>query len=538
MAGDVQRQIDQTLQPPVQDFPPPPANPVAAPSENGPKVVIKRFAVEGSSLIPAAELAHQLDAYRDQPLSLPQLQASAQELVGYYRERGWFVRVELPQQDVTDGTLRIVVVEGRLGNVVREPGQTRANGDFVQSVVSHRLEAGQPYSLAQLERGLLLANDLPGVSANGVLQPGTKPGTSDLKLAVADQPLLAGQLSANTFGNRYTGRVQGGGSVAVRDLTGYGDQLSVQGMFSDHLDYEAVNYSFALNTDGLRANLGYSQLHYHLAKQFSDLDVRGEGQTMTVGLSYPLMRSSAKSLWLAVDYNHSRYQDSSFGESLHDRQVDNVTVSAYGNRINSVAGTALDWRVGMSQGHVGLDLDDDRDQDATGPRVAGTFTRLNLDATRSQRLTSLWYTNLRVAGQWAPDNLDGSQQFSLGGPSGVRGYSVNEGQGDSGILAQAELHRLLAEAWVTGLDGYVFLDGGVVRQHHDTYAGWDTADTGRNTYGLAAAGVGVNWTLPGGFMATALLAAPIGSNPAASDDKDQDGGHHGPRAWLGVTQKF
>ena len=48
---------------------------------------------------------------------------------------------------------------------------------------------------------------------------------------------------------------------------------------------------------------------------------------------------------------------------------------------------------------------------------------------------------LKFNGQLAADNLDGAEQLTLGGPSGVRAYASSEGAGDAGFVTGIELKR-------------------------------------------------------------------------------------------------
>lgn len=537
-AGDIQRQIEQDKRAPTV-VPPPAVVPEPVTDRSGPKVIIRQVRIEGASLIPIGELIRQFQPYLNQPMSLGELQAAAQTLVGYYRERGWFARVQLPEQDVSDGTLLIRIVEGRFGQLHVQPGAGRTHAAYVAKVVGRGLEAGQPYSLAELERGLLLANDLPGVRADGTLRAGQRPGTSDLALSVADTGWVSGSLGASNYGNRFTGRAQATGSLALNNPSGYGDRFQLSGLLAEHLDYQGVDYSAPLGYDGLRANVGYSQVHYRLGKQFADLDSKGETHTLRAGLDYPLLRSSQRNLWIGLDLARARQEDESLDVTLRRRELTSATLELRGDARDSWGqGGLTSGRLSLTQGQADLRLPADRAQDARGAGIDGSFTRLGLDGRRDQVLAPALYVRGRIAGQYGFDNLDSSQQFSLGGPYGVRGYPINEASGDSGLLAQLELHSLLPWVGLTGLDGYAFLDGGVVRQRRETWLGWDTADSGRNAYALYSAGVGLSWSHPGGFAINGVLATPLGANPAASSDRNQDGSSKGPRLWVTASQAF
>ncbi|WP_162892899.1 ShlB/FhaC/HecB family hemolysin secretion/activation protein, partial [Pseudomonas savastanoi] len=330
-AGQLQRQIDQNLQRPVVAPSPAAPAPISGADHRGPKVVIRRVDIVGAKLIPVTELAAQLDPYFNRPLTLSEVQTAAQQLVGYYRERGWFVRVQLPTQDVSDGTLRINIVEGRFGRLQVAPGTSRVRRDFVSTLAGRDLNADEPYSLSQLERGLLLANDLPGVRAEGTLRPGQAPGTSDLALQISDTPLFAGLVGANNFGNRFTGRGQGFGTVRLDNPSGFGDQLQISGILSERLDYESVSYSAPVGYDGLRASVGYGQLHYQLGKEFADLDARGQSRTLYAGLSYPLLRSTERNITVGLDVSHARLEDEAFDVTLRRRDIQLATLELRGD---------------------------------------------------------------------------------------------------------------------------------------------------------------------------------------------------------------
>jgi hemolysin activation/secretion protein len=534
-AGRLQRQTEQGLGLPVAPAAPPAGATRPEIDRAGRPLTVRRFVIEGASLIPAEELAAQLAAWRERPVTLGELQEATQALVRTYRERGWYARVQIPPQDASDGTLRIRVVEGRFGRLRSEaPPGTRANVRSMEQLVGRRLAPGQPYSQEALERGLLLANDLPGVSVDGLLQAGAQSGTSDLVLRIADQPLFSGHAAINNTGSRFTGRVQASAQLSLDNPGGRGDQATASLLASERLRYAALGYAVPVGSDGLRARAGITTLRYRLGDSFAALQAEGRSQSATLALSYPLLRTGTHSAWIGVDASHGRYEDETLGLLQRDRRVATLALSAWGNAVDDVGGGgASDWRVALVPGKVRLGVD--AAQDAAGARTAGGFARLTVDLRRDQRLGEGFYLRARFSGQVANGNLDSSQKFGLGGAYGVRGYPGDDGQGDAGALLQLELHRPLAG----GLDGFVFVDGGRVRQHQDPWPGWDTRASGNNSYGLAAAGIGLNWNHAAGWQASLVLAQPLGNNPGSGvAGRNQDGGRTRARAWLTVAYRF
>ena len=124
------------------------------------RVTVRQITIEGASLIAGEELDALVVPAIGQSLTLAELEHTAQQIAEHYRQQGWYARVYLPQQDVTDGKVRIQIREGRFGGASVQTNGTRANAAAVQDLITHRLQAGTPLSSAALERGLLLANDL------------------------------------------------------------------------------------------------------------------------------------------------------------------------------------------------------------------------------------------------------------------------------------------------------------------------------------------------------------------------------------------
>lgn len=82
--------------------------------------------------------------------------------------------------------------------------------------------------------------------------------------------------------------------------------------------------------------------------------------------------------------------------------------------------------------------------------------------SRLQRLTASTSLSLKVTHSQAFDNLDSSEDFSLGGISGVRAYPANEATGDQGTLAAIELNQRLT----SHLNLFAFYDYGRIKINH------------------------------------------------------------------------
>ena len=154
--------------------------------------------------------------------------------------------------------------------------------------------------------------------------------------------------------------------------------------------------------------------------------------------------------------------------------------------------------------------------------------------THLQRVTQQIALFASLRGQLAGGNLDSSQKFILGGPSGVRAYPVGEASGDEGhaLTLEGRFDVPNMPAWAaTQLVG--FFDSGWVKLHHDIYAGAITNATGKNDYWLNGAGVGLNIGKAGQYSVRTTYARTLGDNPGRSaTGKDADNRSEDNRFWL------
>lgn len=542
-AGSLLRETERSLEAPRAAEPQRPAA-VAAPApadENAARVEVQQISIEGATLLALEELQALVQELVGRSVTLAELERAAQRVAQYYRERGWYVRVFLPPQDVTDGHIRIQVLEGRYGasQLGTQTGD-RANAEYVRQVVTSRLQPGEALSAAALERGLMLANDLPGIEAQGLLQAGQSQGHSDLQVLVHDTPLVTGDAGLNNFGSRSTGRAQAVGGLALNNLSGQGNQLALRLLASEGVRSALARYSLPLGHDGLRLAAHASLLRYALGGGFSRLEAEGQARSAGLALSYLLVRQGERNLTLSLGYEHRRYRDDALSQALRRNAIDAVTLGLNGDLRDGLGGGGVTWGGAyLSQGTLDIeDIAGSRAQDAAGPRSEGRYTKLALQLGRVQWLGAGWQMQAALSGQLANGNLASSERMSLGGPSQVRAYPINEAEGDNGVLLKLELQRELASGW----QALAFYDAGRIRQHQRPWPGWDGGSRLANSYNLAGAGLDLNWRGTGslrGWQLATSVAKPIGSNPGTAQGRNSDGSREkSVRGWIHLHRSF
>ena len=165
---------------------------------------------------------------------------------------------------------------------------------------------------------------------------------------------------------------------------------------------------------------------------------------------------------------------------------------------------------------------------------------LNFGLTRLQRLADRITLNCSWSAQIAHNNLDSSEKFNLGGPSGVRAYPVGEASGDMGHLFNTDLRFDLPLPAAYGtLQITGFYDAGQIILHKNPWINAINTATNRNDYWLQGAGTGFNYAYNRLASIKATWAHTIGDNPGRSTTgQDSDGRSEQNRFWLQAMINF
>lgn len=499
-----------------------------------------------ADLVPETDLQAlvQLDLGRD--LTHTQLQQLAQRVTQYLRDRGYVVaRAYLPRQDLTHGLLTIEVLDGRLQSgderIVLQ-ADTRIDPSRLKAIAETALPRGEALHQADLERAVLLMNDVPGVSARAVIERGDEPGTSRLSVSATQAPLQQVTVIGDNFGSRSTGVPRVTSQLRLLDPTGRGDALLFSVTLSENTQAVAVNYSTPLLPNGLQASVSATHLIYEVGGALMPLELEGSATTAAVGVSYPIVRTRDRNLYAQALLEYKALKDDALGTNIRERRLNNLTVAVSGNAADTLLGGGVTTgSLNVMAGDVSLNGNPaNKLADANSAETQGGFTKLAFNLNRFQNLgvSEDWMAFLGLSGQWSGDNLDSAEKFILGGPNGVRAYPIGEAVGDRGLLATLELRRKVAMPWVDQAQLLLFVDAGRVELNAQPWPGAVPTATGRNGYNLTGWGVGLN-VAKDKWSVQSAVAARIGSNPGrATDGSDADGRESDVRAWLQATRRF
>jgi hemolysin activation/secretion protein len=245
------------------------------------------------------------------------------------------------------------------------------------------------------------------------------------------------------------------------------------------------------------------------------------------------VRTRQSNLYLAANYDAKRFDNELNATTTTRYKSDVLSLGLSTNSYDGFAGGGLtSASLTYSGGQLNLDGSPNQSADAATTQTAGSFTKLRYTLSRQQTLTATLALRAALSGQAATKNLDSSESFYLGGPTGVRAYPANEGGGADGSLVNLELLWRLAQSFTLG----GFYDYGVVQvNHNNDYTGALVL----NSYQLKGAGLALAWQGPRGTALKATWARRIGDNPnPTTAGNDQDGSLVRDRFWLEATLTF
>ena len=416
------------------------------------RVTLKTIRIEGATALPSDVLQVKADSYIGREISGSDILELASLLTAMYRNAGYILSmVVVPPQSLESGLLTLNVVEGYIGQVT-----VRADEGVSEHVRASLAEAGEkirasrPLNAAVLERYLLIANDFPGITLRSVLAPSREPGAADLTL-VAALNKAEGFLSLDKYGSRYLGPVQLTLGATANQVLGVNDQwrFVAAGTGNSEMAYAQVSYGQVLNAEGLRLTASISSARTRPGDSLKAFAVHGIADTLSLGLSYPLLRTRNESLLARAAYEHSDIHTDILGSRVVEDRIRALRLG-------------LSWRVlDRLDGQNTLELDFSQGLGGTQPsdllksRVGadGVFSKLTFDYERSQPLGPHSSIVAGIGGQWANTPLLSSEQYALGGRRFGRAYEPAELTGERALALRVE-PRYVDEINTAGLRSY------------------------------------------------------------------------------------
>jgi hemolysin activation/secretion protein len=486
---------------------------------------LQSVVVENSTVYQQSDIDVLLAQYLGQEASFADLDAITREVTRKYRADGYvFSRAVLPPQKIEDGIVRLQVIEGRVTNVT-VVGEYKDNNNLIADLAA-KIQSEGPSNTKELERYLLLIDDLPGIRARSLLQPSKTPGGGDLTITIEQDP-FEGSASVDNLGSRYLGRYRGTLIGAVNSLFGIHDRTTLRGILTsqtDELRFVDISHEEQIGTEGLRLKGRFAVTNTAPGKELDDLDVTGDSKLFDLEALYPVLRSRQYNLNLIG------------GFTALNSQSDILSLEVSEDRVRSLRGGGrfdfTDTLAGVTQIELmltqGIDVLNATDDGLGRSRANGEhdFLRTNLSIVRVQDLGGNFSMQFAAAGQYSDDPLLASEEFAVGGSEFGRAYDSGEITGDKGVAGSVELRYggLTNDDFFRSYQVYAFYDAGKV--WNEEIAVGETEHES-----LASTGLGVRVNLNYDITGYVELNTPLTRDVNAEGDDDS-------RLFFSVLKRF
>ncbi|MGG7669294.1 ShlB/FhaC/HecB family hemolysin secretion/activation protein [Yersinia sp. J1] len=468
--------------------------------------------------------------YIGKKVPLKNLMVATQAITKLYQQDGYVLSYAyLPADNFNNGTLKIGLVEGYIGNTLIK-SDNAALGRWLTKL-SKRIMADKPLTKEVFERYTILMSRTPDAKVTATAKnPNNIYGATVLEVK-ADHPRSWNVSTAlDSRKGVYTGVL----NATFSGFTGYGEQLGVATLLpinnKDNDRYLGLNYQQYLGDNGLLMQLKGSYYKQN-PKDYTDvltlqpdnitLSARAEQTQYNGGVvfSYPLYLTQKKQWTVSggldyVDKSYdlkSRARFNNFNNQLRDLPDQNqsmhypaaeVALLGYREYTQAYWSTRFSVRQGINGALAS----------SSTPWGDLGFTRWKVSGDTAYLFAEKWRLSASAEGDWSDNVLPEAEQATFGGLRYGRGYPDSEATGDYGYGGQVEMRYIHNREgqWLKTIQPYMLVD---------------TARTFFNTpqlpaKKLASYAVGVTFGDNKHYSFSLEGARPIGDVPSDSTRRD------------------
>ena len=464
------------------------------------KVLVKDFKIDGNERYNDELLLSLINENINKELDYNALLNVTTSLSNYYRSQGYLATAYLPPQDIKNGVVNIKITEAILGKItfnVDEGQKLNISKEKIRLKILYKVEDGGGLNISQLDKNIRNFNRTPGINAIAQLEEGKKFGETDVIVTASNTKTISGSSLADNTGSRSSGTGKITNTINMDGLFNLGERFSftnvatgnnfIDGKQSEESNYYAMSTSFPMGYNGMQGTLRLSKMEYKLSAPFDSTLPSGYSTEYNFTLTRPLIEKLSKNLNATFLISRNDYVNNLSTGNNSNKDMTKATMNFGYDFTDTKLGGGVNYGLfGFTLGK--LDVSDNSANfitDQAGADNNGRNLKAIFNYNRLQKITDKTNMLLKFNGQLAADNLDGAEQLTLGGPSGVRAYASSEGAGDAGFVTGIELKRSFFNLPTT-----LFYDYGKIRLHKDKWVGWNSTNKYlKNKYALKGWGI-------------------------------------------------
>lgn len=352
-------------------------------------------------------------------------------------------RAFLTPQDLSKGTLEIVIVEGKLEAFLLNGSQAPSLEMALPNLINGLL------NLRDIEQGLDQINRLSRYNAKIKMLPGSKPGYSIVNIETHEGSFGSASIGFNNGGQKSTGETQLNMSLSADNVLGLLDNWSLSGSksseFATEFDAESLSLGVSIPYGYWTTSFRTSYSSYLTTFENNSMTFDSTGRTNTHDLSTKWLfhRDDISKSSLKLGVNHRREKNYILGSLLTGSSRNLSSFSIGLEHSTRLLGGFLTVSPQYVRGAKLFNSETDENKRSGLP--SSEFDKGTVTLNYSHSLTDRIAVNTSLFGQWTTDNLYGSQRMSIGGEYSVRGFKETSISGDEGYYWRNDATMQLAQ---------------------------------------------------------------------------------------------
>lgn len=426
---------------------------------------LKKIVTDPSAVLTDAELDAIIKPYEGQQVKLSDIYDIVEKINALYNEKGYVTcRAFLPPQTITEGTVKLLLVEGRTGTATVS-GNKYTKAKYITNRL--HLAPGEIANVKQLNKDLLLFNATNPTQLRIMMKAGAEPGTTDYEITAYEPKRDIWTVFEDNAGSYTSGEYRTGLFFNTKSLSGNCDALSLGTVYSQGTKAANAMYSRSLGRSGTKMNLLYSTNAVKVVKGGYEDMIKGHANSYAIGFVQPVLVNETTRSEVSLDYNRQSSKTDWLTPRINmvDDKVQDVTLGY--SLTNYGASHVFYQKHSYVRGYSKQEADMGTGSEPSNKHFG--FYKFNGMYQKLYQAGQMW--NLRADAQWSgSDGMVSSRQFYMGGMYSVRGYKENFLGGDSGFTFSAEYAVPVINKNTSAFTffdyGHVYGNGQSDDQHH------------------------------------------------------------------------
>jgi hemolysin activation/secretion protein len=407
---------------------------------------IRSFSVEGNTILQEKAVQETLKGYMGPGKTEADVDNAREALEKVYHKMGYpAVLVNLPQQTVEKGIIRLEVIESRIGEVRVTGNRYYTKEKILRDFPS--LAPGKILYVPMVQKDLERANRSTDLKVSPTLTPGNELGTTNVEFKAEDHLPLHGNLELNNGGAHDTTDSRLNAMLRYDNLWQRDHSFSAQFQTSPEDTSEVRMYALSYQLPA--PWMPDHQMAFYGVRSDSDTTTFGQdllinGKGYIVGTRYVLPLASYMSYYHNITIG-ADYKDFDEVVKLPGAGGEEITTPISYVPLSFAYSASLPDSSGMTRFSGGLNVafrgvvTDDRQFDVKRAYARGNYLYLTAGIEREQKLPAKMNLFLKLDGQIADQPLVSNEQYTAGGMGSVRGYKEAEATGDNALHGTIEM---------------------------------------------------------------------------------------------------